>query len=324
MGYKEITADYVLDCTKKENRSKAIDLINKADAVITDAEDLSLTQGRYLRGGLLFRYSERLFKSGLRYLKAPVHFIKAYRTRKMSLLCGSAFAARDYALLGMYRHHRYKWGYFPQIKEYNLDTLLSNKHNNRLLWVGRLIDWKHPEACIKLAKQLSERGLDFHIDIVGTGDMEERMRQLIVDQKIDELVSVLGAKQIFEVRQLMEDSDIFLFTSDRGEGWGAVLNEAMNSACAVVAGSAIGSVPYLIEDGKNGLVFKDQDWNDLANKVTWLLEHPEERHSMGEAAYHTIVDTWNGEKAAENFIQLVEDIKCGREPSILEGPGSRA
>ena len=77
MGYKEITADYVLDCTKKENRSKAIDLINKADAVITDAEDLSLTQGRYLRGGLLFRYSERLFKSGLRYLKAPMHFVEA-------------------------------------------------------------------------------------------------------------------------------------------------------------------------------------------------------------------------------------------------------
>ena len=33
----------------------------------------------------------------------------------------------------------------------------------------------------------------------------------------------------------MEQADIYLFTSDRNEGWGAVANEAMNSACAMVA-----------------------------------------------------------------------------------------
>ena len=49
----------------------------------------------------------------------------------------------------------------------------------------------------------------------------------------------------------MEKSEIFLFTSDKGEGWGAVLNESMNSACAVVASHAIGSVPFLLKDGEN-------------------------------------------------------------------------
>jgi glycosyltransferase involved in cell wall biosynthesis len=45
---------------------------------------------------------------------------------------------------------------------------------------------------------------------------------------------------------------VFIFTSDRNEGWGAVLNEAMGSGCAVVAADLIGSVPYLIEHKKMG------------------------------------------------------------------------
>ena len=48
----------------------------------------------------------------------------------------------------------------------------------------------------------------------------------------------------------MEKSHIHLFTSNHLEGWGAVVNEAMNSGCAVVANREAGAVPYLIEHGK--------------------------------------------------------------------------
>ena len=41
------------------------------------------------------------------------------------------------------------------------------------------------------------------------------------------------------------------------DGWGAVANEAMNSACALVAGHMIGAVPYLIRQGENGLIYED-------------------------------------------------------------------
>ena len=44
----------------------------------------------------------------------------------------------------------------------------------------------------------------------------------------------------------MEESEIYLVTSDRKEGWGAVVNEAMNSGCAVVADHMIGAAPWMI------------------------------------------------------------------------------
>ena len=58
-----------------------------------------------------------------------------------------------------------------------------------------------------------------------------------------------------KVRSVMEKSHIFVFTSSHLEGWGAVVNEAMNSGCAVVANVQAGAVPYLIEQGVNGIAY---------------------------------------------------------------------
>ena len=100
----------------------------------------------------------------------------------------------------------------------------------------------------------------------------------------------------------MEESEIFLFTSDRNEGWGAVLNESMNSACAVVANCAIGSVPFLLNNGDNGYIYKDGDVDDLYNKVKSLLDNADERKCIAKNAYATMVDEWNAENAAQSAL----------------------
>ena len=48
-------------------------------------------------------------------------------------------------------------------------------------------------------------------------------------------------------------------TSNQEEGWGVVVNEAMNSGCVVIGSNLAGSVPYLIENGKNGLIYNCGD-----------------------------------------------------------------
>ena len=109
----------------------------------------------------------------------------------------------------------------------------------------------------------------------------------------------------------MEKSEIFIFTSDRNEGWGAVLNESMNSACAVVANSAIGSVPFLMQDGENGYMYKDGDIDDLFEKVKKLLDNADERKRIAKNAYKTMADEWNAENAAKKFVALCEKMLDG-------------
>ncbi len=324
MGYKEITASYVLRCSQ-QTRAEIFNLIENADAVITDAEYLELTNERYRNGKLIFRYSERLFKSKLRYLKAPIHAFKAFKTRRMHLLCSSAFTARDFGLLGFYRGQAYKWGYFPLFKSYDDNRqLVENKRRNSILWVGRLIDWKHPESTIYVADRLWKEGYEFDLNIIGVGKMETEINRMIEKLGLKRFVCLLGSMSPEEVRAKMEESEIFLFTSDEGEGWGAVLNEAMNSGCAVVAGDKIGAVPFLINEGKNGLSFRNKNWDDLYRKVKFLIDHPIKRKEMAVDAIDTIAGTWNAEQAAARFIALATDLLEDHQPTGTDGPCSLA
>ena len=142
-----------------------------------------------------------------------------------------------------------------------------------ILWVGRFLDWKHPDDALQVAKRLKAEGYAFTMNIIGTGELEQKLKVMIEQYQLNDCVHMLGSMPPERAREYMESSQIFLFTSDRNEGWGAVLNESMNSGCAVVASDAIGSVPYLMQDSENGLIYKSGDVNMLFEKVKWLLDN---------------------------------------------------
>lgn len=73
----------------------------------------------------------------------------------------------------------------------------------------------------------------------------------------------------------MEKSSIYLFTSDYNEGWGAVLNEAMNSGCAVLANHAIGAVPFMMKDGLNGRVYQNGRLDEMYSLLRSMTDDPE-------------------------------------------------
>lgn len=332
LGYEELTAPYLYKYNKSSQCS--IDtIILEADAVIFGEAPISLIKKRSSQGKLILRDDERLYKSVSRYIKWPIYTYKSLFFNQGYLLCASAFGCRDYALSGMKTERCFKWGYFPETIEYNsISSIIAAKQFNdeqmhvdiSILWVSRLIKWKHPEAAIELAEQLIHSGVNFVLSIIGAGPMEEWLKTQIEIRDLKQCIHFLGAMSPKEVRTHMEINDIFIFTSDRNEGWGAVLNESMNSACAVVASEKIGSVPYLIKDGKNGLVFKNKDWDDLCTKVKWLIDNPEERAAMGASAYDTITTIWNSKIAAHNLVQLIEAILYGKINRIVEGPCSHA
>ena len=177
------------------------------------------------------------------------------------------YTATDYAKTHTFINKGFKWGYFPETKHYQLKQLFTHKNPKKILWVGRFLDWKHPDDAIRVAKCLKDTAYDFQMDIVGTGAMEEQLKEMTRSMSLADCVTFLGPIPSDEVRGVMENAGIFLFTSDRNEGWGAVLNEAMNSGCAVVASDAIGAVPFLIKSSENGMVYQSGDINALFEHV---------------------------------------------------------
>lgn len=327
LGYPSFQKEYVLPLAGNEELIQQ--KIREADAVIAGSAPEKLVRQRIRSGKLLLRYAERPLRNGpepLKYLPRWLRWHWRNPTGKpIYLLCASAYAAGDYAGFGQFWGRAFRWGYFPETREYAVSQLLAGKDPTEILWCGRFLELKHPEAVLEAARKLNREGDRFHLTMIGTGCLEEKLRQMAKDYDLESCTCFPGAKTPEEVRKYMEKAGIFLFTSDRREGWGAVLNEAMNSGCAVVASHTIGAVPYLVKDGSNGLVYRCGDVEMLWQKIRYLLEHPAEQSRLGAAAYATIQESWNGETAAERLLCLTQGLlEEGAPDCPSEGPCSRA
>ncbi|MCQ2521878.1 MAG: glycosyltransferase family 4 protein [Lachnospiraceae bacterium] len=320
-------------------------LLMEAEHVIFGgAEDEEMIQPRLLAGKPTIRYSERLYKEGQwkfispKGLKQKYHDHGRFRKNPAYLLCAGAFVAGDYSLVRAYPGKKFKWGYFPEVIHY--DDLWAEKQKNReavlqeygialskeqplLLWTGRQIDWKHPEQVLYLASMLRDDEVPFHLIMVGDGEEHEKLLHFAEKEKLEKQVTFLPFMKPEEVRRLMLAADFYFMTSDAREGWGAVVNEAMNSGCVTVGGSTVGAVPYLIHDQITGIVYdgKKPDTMSLVLVTSKVWSDVAARREMGEKAYRTMRKYWNPEYAAS---VLVKWMNSGYEEIPEKGPLSRA
>lgn len=333
MGFKDKSNDfpYVVKSFESDKAFwEAMELGEKSDVVIIgDAPD-EFVQERIKAGKLTFRYWERFFKQGRwkildpRVLKTRYQHDIRYRNKNLHMLCASAYTALDCRFIFSYPNKTYRWGYFPEVKRYDdIEKMIGLKHPASILWAGRLIGWKHPDASICLAEKLKQEEYQFKLDIIGEGDRKPYLLELIKKKNLENCVQIHGFMSPEQVREWMEKADIFLFTSDHNEGWGAVLNESMNAACAVVACREIGSVPYLIEEGVNGFQYDRKKKDDLFLKVKQLLNDDELRHSMQRRAYETMLNAWNADAASDRLLHLIDCLQEGKEMEYITGPCSR-
>ena len=276
----------------------------------------------------VFTYSERLFKSSACSLKNVLRYCKylprTHYSPEAWLLCAGGYTARDYRLLGQYVGRTYKWGYFPEVKNYKTEELFAGKRPASLLWVGRFIDWKHPEIAIAMAERLRRDGIPFSLSLIGDGEMREELEAFTAEKKLENSVHFLGTMPPDEVRKHMERATVHLFTSDRGEGWGAVLNESMNSGCLVIANDEIGAAPYLISDGVNGFLYHRGNTEELYSRLREVLKDPGTYRPLAQAAYDTIHDKWNADIAAERLLALAQARAAGRDNPFADGICSKA
>ena len=316
------------------NYNEALELARTAITCVFGAESIPFARERAYSNpnGLSFEVGERWLKKGLLNVLSPRlmrwwwYYQTLFRKANFYKLCASAFAARDHLRLHSYVGRCFKWGYFTEVKPYidEFNNDVSFKDGVTFLWCARYLSWKHPELAIKLSYLLKRDNRSFHLYMIGEGEMKPKIEQMIRKQGLEDVVTLIGNVPNDEAIKRMKKCDIFLFTSDRNEGWGAVANEAMSNRCLLVGSDEIGSVPYLVSDGENGMVFKSRSISSLYNKVSFLLDNPEIIKQMALRGSDNMVNIWNPKTAAKHLVQLIDDLTEKRRPSIIEGPASIA
>ena len=329
MGFSEDTSDYPFVIRAyKDNSVDIAKLVFDADIVLYGDVAETLVRDRLKAKKLTFRYTERLYKDIAPKYQLPLRMVKYFwqfeRFKNLYLLCSGAYVASDYKMTHTFVGRTFKWGYFPELLSYDIGSLMDNKAKDKteIVWVGRMIDWKHPEAFVYAAEKLSEKTDNFHITAIGNGDMLEKIGGMIKDKKLDEYITLAGTLPTEKVREIMGKSNIALVTSDRKEGWGVVVSEAMNSGCAVIAGNNVGAAPFLIKNGENGFLFEDGNWQEMTDIIEALIADGAKTKKVGAAAYNTIANDWNAECAARNFIKLCDNIHIRKDVIEPDSPCS--
>lgn len=322
MGYEDMNVKYpfvVRAYESDEQMRNAIRLAHESDVAIIGTTNKIVSDIRAEENKLTFLFQERLFKNGSWHRFIPTTALSIYnssikyRRKNFYILCASAYSASDYSLCGFPRKKCLKWGYFPELLPKS-DKSFDKLH---IMWCGRMIWWKHPEHAVEVARILKEKGIPFEMQMIGNGDKRQTVEKLIKKYDLSNNILLHDFMSPADIRKTMNNANIYLFTSGKQEGWGVVLNEAMNSSCVVVANDKAGSTPYLMEDNINGFLY-DGTIESLSRAIDKLLESS--HITISENAYSTISQVWCPQNASQS---LIEFVKSNHTP-LSSGPCSLA
>jgi colanic acid/amylovoran biosynthesis glycosyltransferase len=187
----------------------------------------------------------------------------------------------------------------------------------RLLNVGRLVPEKAQDVLLRALALVRDRGVRFQLDMVGGGPLEESLRALARELKLEQNVVFHGTQPESLVRQLHGDAQAFILSS-RSEGLPVACIEALAMGTPTIA-TRITGIPELIEDGVSGILVPPDDAAALSDAICRLLSTPDAAKVMQERGRATVlakfdrgqctkrlVDLWTGARSRPPSIRLKE------------------
>ncbi len=159
------------------------------------------------------------------------------------------------------------------------DLAEAKQAGNYALFVGRLSEEKGPQLLPEAWRRLQSK---IPLRIAGSGPLQETLSREVARCSLDQ-IELTGPRSSEEIRVLMNSARFLVFPSVWYEGFPMTIAEAFASGLPVVA-SRLGSMAEIVQDGVTGLQFEPGNAADLAAKVQWAWDHPEEVARMGRAA----------------------------------------
>lgn len=174
-----------------------------------------------------------------------------------------------------------------------------------VLYLGRLSPEKGIWSLIHAFEQLKKPRLK----VVGTGLLENRLKEYVRERGLTN-IELLGFRDGSEKWELLRNSLFTVVPSICYESFGLVVLEAYAAGKPVLA-SDIGSLPYIVRNGKSGMLFQPGSVADLTEKVRYLIERPAEIEAMGRYG-RQLVDTEYGPDRAYMTLMGIFD-KASRQ-----------
>ena len=133
---------------------------------------------------------------------------------------------------------------------------------SKFLFVGRLTAVKNLQFLIQVFNEFP----NCQLTIAGFGELESELRSIA-----SENIKFIGAVPNKHLTKIYQDHDVFILPS-YSEPWGLVVEEALNNGLPVIVSDRVGCADEIIEEGKNGLIFKNNDDKSLQDCIKKIQE----------------------------------------------------
>ena len=192
----------------------------------------------------------------------------------------------------------------------------------RITTTGRLVEKKGIEYAIRAVAIVAKVKPDIEFKIIGDGDLKERFEQVIQELNLGDKVQLLGWMNHEEIIEILDNTHIFVapsVTASDGNQDAPVntLKEAMAMGLPVVS-TLHGGIPELVQDGISGFLVPEKDECAIAQKLIYLIEHPEIWSNMGSSGRKYVEAHYDTNKLNDELEQIYHQISMEKLPTASE------
>lgn len=190
-----------------------------------------------------------------------------------------------------------------QSNKVNKDTFLKGEHEKRILCLANLRPQKNHLNLLEAFKIVVEKHPDWTLHLVGNNFNDAyttTLNEYIVVAELNKNVFLYDSCE--DIQHILSQVTMGVLASD-SEGLPLALLEYGLANLGVVV-TDVGDCNQVIEHGINGFLVPPKDKDKLAEKIVFLIEHPEERINMGKVLYTKVQHNFSEEVTIEQLINL--------------------
>ncbi len=186
----------------------------------------------------------------------------------------------------------------PAFSEVSISAILA----------GRIDPGKGHEEVIEALSEIGADNLsNFQLNIAGISqskEFEEKIRKLVSDSGLEKNVHFLGFRT--DLPEIYKNSDIAIVSS-KAEAFGRVTVEAMMGGTLVVGADTAGTKEIIGE--RYGVLYKQGDSHDLAEKLKFILANKEKYCDVAKCGQKYALHTFTAKRNAENVLKIYSQLK---------------
>ena len=175
-----------------------------------------------------------------------------------------------------------------------------------VLFASKFMPRKHPDDVIRAVASLQLGGLDVSLLLVGTGEMESELRELVHKLRVRN-VCFSGFVNQRDLPAVYAACDVFVLPST-DEPWGLVVNEVMCAGLPVVVSAEVGCAEDLVLDGRNGRQFDARNVPALADALRSVLADPQRAHAFGCEGL-AVIREWGYSQCLDGLSAAVQSVR---------------